>query len=339
MMADQPLVSVVIPTYNRAGIIAKTIENIFEQTYRNIELIVVDDGSTDDTISVLKSYGEKLRWTVQENAGPSAARNRGISMAKGKILAFQDSDDAWHPSKIERQVGLLERAGEAVPCCICNTDIYTADGRVINSFANAPLNPPYEEGIWTNVAEVLATRFIIFCQAVAIRKKVLDKTGGFDETLKSLEDHELALRLAFEGPWAFIRTPLVIQRQGTANSISREIIERPILLAEYGKRVHEGILERLPKSADNFRLRALMERQLKHAKRELRLAKRLHGNSPAGRVLGSIGTKVERLRSAVERRLPGYPKMKVQAIQPASGVMMTELRAANAKGVGAPTFQ
>jgi len=337
-MMGLPSVSVIIPTYNRAGIIAQTIDNIFEQTYRNIEVIVVDDGSTDDTAAVLKSYGERVLWTVQKNSGPSAARNRGIAMARGEIVAFQDSDDAWHPSKIERQVSLLQRAGESVPCCICNTDIYTAEGRVVDSFGNAGIDSPFEEGIWTNVADVLATRFIIFNQAATIRRSAVEKIGGFDERLKCLEDHEMAIRLAYLGPWGFIRTPLVMQKQGTANSISRHAIERPVLLAENYVQKWKIVLERLPENGEGARLRPVIGRQLKHAKRDLKIAKMIRGTSQAGRAIGYMASKVERLRAALGRRLPGYPQIQVQAVPPSSNVKFGS-RMDEARSMQAPTFQ
>ena len=97
---DRPLVSVIIPTYNRAKMIRMTIDNVLEQTYRNFELIIVDDGSTDDTQSVLRGYGDRIRVVTQANAGPAVARNRGVEAAHGEIIAFQDSDDLWKPTKL-----------------------------------------------------------------------------------------------------------------------------------------------------------------------------------------------------------------------------------------------
>jgi len=113
-----PLVSAIIPTYNRAHVICDAVESILAQTYREIEVIVVDDGSKDDTLPRLKQYGDRIRVVSQANAGPAAARNRGIAVAQGELIAFLDSDDLWLSTKIERQVALLQRAGESVPCCL-----------------------------------------------------------------------------------------------------------------------------------------------------------------------------------------------------------------------------
>ena len=104
-MMHLPLVSVVIPTYNSSETILSCINSVFSQTYNNIEIIVVDDGSTDTTIKLLSDliigHEEKIKLVTQVNAGPSCARNNGISHAKGEYIAFLDSDDEWYPNKIE----------------------------------------------------------------------------------------------------------------------------------------------------------------------------------------------------------------------------------------------
>ncbi|HWO33294.1 MAG TPA: glycosyltransferase, partial [Candidatus Acidoferrum sp.] len=208
------MVSVVIPTYNRAELVCQAIVNVFQQTYSNFELIIVDDGSTDDTQSRLRQFGERIRVITQANAGAPIARNRGIEAARGEIIAFQDSDDLWKPTKLERQVALLEHFGTSVPCCLCNVLMRVINGKEFTSFDHSLIFPRDEAGLWLNVPDVLATRFVLFNQAVAIRRGPLEKLGGFNEQLKYLEDYDLPLRLALEGPWAFIREPLVIYREG-----------------------------------------------------------------------------------------------------------------------------
>jgi glycosyltransferase involved in cell wall biosynthesis len=337
-LSQMPLVSVVIPTYNRAGIIGATIENLFQQTYSNIEVIVVDDGSTDNTKNVLASYKERIRWMSQPNAGPSGARNSGLAMAKGEIIAFQDSDDAWHPTKIERQVSLLERAGSSVPCCVCNIAFPFARAGAMTSFDNAPINPPYEEGLWTNVAEVLTTRFILFNQAAAVRRSVLDRIGGFDETLKYLEDYEFALRLASEGPWAFIRTPLVYYKDDSVNSWSEKALKEAVLLNECQVRLRANILRKLAENSNDTELRRLMEKQLKRAQNVLSGTKMTRSNSRSRRFLGSFYLQVERLKMAVDRRLPGYPKMKVRPIPEAPEGETGVSHDSDARSLGVPTL-
>jgi len=316
MMTREPLVSVIVPAYNRAGIIGETIENIFQQTYANIELIIVDDGSTDDTQAKLRSYGSRIQWAVQKNTGPAAARNRGTRMAKGEIIAFQDSDDAWHPTKIARQVSLLQRAGESAVCCICNC-IVQLPGIAVRSFENAPLNPPIEEGIWQNAAEVLATRFILFNQAVAIRRKVLEKIGGFDESYRLMEDMELALRLSLEGPWTFIREPLATRQDKLARTLGHEAT--PKIVCENEVRIREGILRIMDGNGRLATLRPLMERELRRARRRLR-AVQVKGTKPFGAsILGWSLEQVERYRAAAYRRMPWYPQMRVLSLSAASG--------------------
>ena len=305
---EHPLVSVVVPAFNRAGIIRETIANIFQQTYKNIELIIVDDGSTDNTESILKSYGDRLRWAVQKNAGPSAARNRGIAMARGEIVAFQDSDDAWHPSKIERQVSLLERGGKSVVCCICNCTVEMAD-RTITSFENAPVDPPIEEGIWLNPAQVLATRFILFNQAAAIRREVLERIGGFDESFRLLEDMDLALRLALEGPWAFIREPLATRQDKLPLTLQDEAT--PKIVSENELRIRKKIFGIVESNSDLASLRPMMKRELDAANRRAR-AVRMRGTKKVGASL--LGWSIqcwEHYRMAAYRRMPHYTKMKV----------------------------
>jgi len=306
-MTKQPLVSVVIPAYNRAGIIGETIENVLQQTYGNIEIIVVDDGSTDETQSVLRSYGGRIRWATQKNAGPAAARNRGVAMANGEIIAFQDSDDVWHRSKIERQVSLLQRSRESV-CSVCNC-IVQLPGIVVRSFEHARIHPPLEEGVWLNPAEVLATRFILFNQAVAIRRKVLERIGGFDESYRLMEDMDLALRLSLEGPWTFIREPLATRQDKIARTLGHEAT--PQILSENAVRIWEGIVRAAEGNSRLAALRPRMERQLRRARRNRRLMQLRSRGGFGAALLGQGLEQFERFRAGIERRSPWFPKIEV----------------------------
>ena len=302
--------SVVVPAYDRAGIIGETIEDILRQTYARMEIIVVDDGSTDSTRDVLASYGERIRWVTQKNAGPAAARNRGIGMAKGEIIAFQDSDDAWHPTKIERQIALLQKAPETV-CCVCNC-IIELQGIVARSFETATLNPPIEEGIWFNPAEVLATRFILFNQAVAIRRNVLERIGGFDESLRLMEDMEMALRLSLEGPWTFIREPLATRQDRLPRTLGHEAT--PQIVSKNEVRIREGMLRLVERDDRLARFRPLMERELKRARRKRRAVEIQDSKAFGASVLGQGLERIEHYRGAVERRTPWFPKMEVAPV-------------------------
>jgi GT2 family glycosyltransferase len=327
-VSEGPLVSVIIPTYNRAGVIGETIENVLQQTYAKIELIVVDDGSTDDTQSVLKSYGSRIRWTFQENVGPSAARNRGLAMAKGDIIAFQDSDDSWHPQKLTRQVSLLQRGGDSVVCCLCNTTIELAD-RVVGSFENAPVYPTIEEGIWLNVTEVLATRCILFNQAAAIRRDVLMRIGGFDESFRLMEDVELALRLSLEGPWAFIREPLATRQSKLSHTLSHEATDR--IVAGNMLRIQQGALRIMELNPRLAALRTKMQRELHRSRRQLRAIEIKESKLIGASALGWFLERIERYRAAAYRRAPWFPKMVVSALQPVNSLDLQEY-AFEAKG-------
>lgn len=313
---ETPLVSVVIPTFNRAGIIGETIENIFQQTYPNMEVIVVDDGSTDGTEAVLRSCGSRIRWVTQKNAGPGAARNRGIAMARGEIIAFQDSDDVWHPTKIARQVSVLERAGKSAVCCICNCIMEVGGGRIIRSFDSAPITPPIEEGLWLNPAEVLATRFVLFNQAIAVRRKVLERIGGFDESFRYNDDDYLELRLALEGPWAFIREPLAIRQDKFEGSVSQQVTPR--MLFENQVRMRECILSTVEHNTQLAALRPVMKGELRRARRMLRAVQLQDNKASWATALGWSLQRIERYRVAAYRRTHWFPQMKVMPLHPQS---------------------
>ena len=142
IIAKSDGVSVIIPTYNRERVVRRAIDSALAQTYRNLEVIVVDDGSTDGTSEVLGNYGERIRVIRQTNAGPSAARNRRATEAAGEVLAFLDSDERWLPAKIERQMEVLRRGGVGMSCCICNARIRSSPGKETTSFKAAEIKSP-----------------------------------------------------------------------------------------------------------------------------------------------------------------------------------------------------
>ncbi|KAF0654888.1 glycosyl transferase [Cyanobium sp. Copco_Reservoir_LC18] len=196
--------------------IGRCVRSALAQTHGNIEIIVVDDGSCDGTAQVLEQFGKQIVVLQQKNSGPSLARNLGASMAHGEILAFLDSDDEWLPEKIERQVDMMQAHGPSLPCCICNAAY--SDGSSFSprtSFSLASLRLPYENAILENPISVLMNTFLLFNQAAAIRRESFEHVGGFDASLRLLEDYELSLRLATLGPWGLLREPLVIKHEDT----------------------------------------------------------------------------------------------------------------------------
>jgi glycosyltransferase involved in cell wall biosynthesis len=318
-LSQTPLVTVVIPTYNRAGVICRTIDNVLGQSWPNIEIIVVDDGSTDDTQARLSPYLGRIRVIAQSNAGPAAARNRGIEAAQGKFIALQDSDDLWVPTKLERQIALLNKADKSVVCCVCDTVLRYTDRPEVTDFQRAWLFPPYEQGIWTNVAEVLATRFVFFCQTAVIQREALERIGGFNETLKYHEDYELPLRLALEGPWAFIRDQLTIWNQ-SAESWSQKALSEEIHMRECEVRMRESILSRIGDSEDSARLRRLLRRELGRNHRELWLAKLPQAGFPGALLLASFLRRLQRYSWGIYRRTPWYPKFEGEEVETELGV-------------------
>jgi len=306
IMAGKPLVSVIIPTYNRASIICDTIDNIFEQTYRELEVIIVDDGSTDDTQSKLRQYVDRILLIRQENCGPAVARNHGARVARGGIIAFQDSDDLWKPTKLERQVSLLER-DRSLPCCLCNISVGIMDGKGFTSFDQSFIHPQHEEGIWLNVADILATRFVLFTQAVAIRRETFEKLGGFDESLRYLEDYDLPLRLALVGPWAFIREPLVVYRKGSSLSFSQAALNDPITLKHCELKICERMLAEVKSGDGKASFRRHLKRRMGIFRRELRAIELGRKGFWGATTIAKFLTSIERYFVAGFRRSPWFP--------------------------------
>ena len=312
-MNHKPFVSMIIPTYNRAHTICEAVDSALEQTYPRAEVIVVDDGSKDDTLARLKRYGDRIRVVRQANAGPAAARNRGIAVARGDLIAFLDSDDIWLPEKTEQQVALMERAGASVPCCLSNILMKWNSGDRA-SFDIAWLRPSAEEGLWLNADEVLATRFVLFNQGIMIRREVLEKIGGFDESIRYLEDYELPLRLSLEGPWAFIRKPLAVWRESMTNSVYKNSLREALCNNECMVEVLEGHLARVKRNGCDARLQRSVSRELGRARRSLWTIK-LAQSSWWGSVLAASLKTMERYQRALFRRSPWFPKMKVARLQ------------------------
>lgn len=313
IMKPSKLVSVIIPTYNRAHTICRAIDSVIRQTHSFTEVIVVDDGSTDETPAVLRRYGDRIRVVVQQNCGPSIARNRGIALATGHVVAFLDSDDYWLPTKLERQLELMDKE-ESVVCCLCNCAVLYKDGSTTSTFQIARSVPACKSGLWLNPAEVLLTRFLLFSQAVAIRRDVLERIGYFDETLRFGEDYELPLRLALEGPWAIIRDELVVYHAAGQGSWSETAIREQVRLRQDLLRMREQILARIETDAMHRGLISLARREVRRARREL-VAARLIGKRAAIAVaLGRIFRFLERVNLAVFRRTPFYPKLIIRPL-------------------------
>ena len=300
----------IVATYNRSRLVGKAIESILGQTYPNIEVIVVDDGSTDDTQDTLRQFGDQVRVISQANAGPSAARNRGVAAARGEIVAFLDSDDLWLPEKIERQVALLQSTDGSVPCCVCDAEMRFTNRPTATSFSNFLLDPVRQQGLWSNVSEVLTDRFVLFNQMAAVRRSAFEKVGGFNEKLRFMEDYDLALRLSLLGPFAFIREPLVIWNQGSAGSLSAEAHQQMSRLKEIEVRIREELLSELNGSDNRLNLKRQMRVSLRKARRRLWIARLQQMPSWGAARLGYFLNRMVHYSDAVNRRSPWFVQMR-----------------------------
>ena len=242
------MVSIVVPTHDRARIVGAAIKSVLAQTYQNVEVIVVDDGSTDDTRSVVERCGPRVRYLYQPNSGVSSARNLGFANARGEFIALLDSDDEFFPWKLEAQVRLLQ-AHPDVGMVWTDMTAVSADGRVIEqrylrtfygAHALARIEQVLEgtgalEGIWVEAPADVATAptykgdlfssmllgNLVHTSTVVLRRDRLRMGGGFDTSLThSGEDYEFHLRTCSHGAVAFIDAPSLLYRVGAADQLT-----------------------------------------------------------------------------------------------------------------------
>lgn len=209
-----PLVSVVIPTLDRRELAAEAVASVLGQTCRDLELVVVDDGSRDGTGAHLAARfsDRRLRVVRQETRGASAARNRGVRETDGRWLAFLDSDDLWRPEKLACQLAALEARPECPAC-------YTEEVW-------------YRHGRWANPRKIHAkpsgwifSRCLALClispSSILLRRDVFDALGGFDESLPACEDYDLWLRLTSRHPVHLVPERLIVKRNGHPGQLSQ----------------------------------------------------------------------------------------------------------------------
>lgn len=200
-----PLVSVVIPNHNYAGYLGAAIDSALAQSYSNVEVIVVDDGSTDGSEAVARRYGQRVRWIAQPRQGVSAARNRGIAASRGELVAFLDADDLWRPEKLARQVEQLRTPAVGVVGCglafispagdALGESVSGASGRVLEDIAL--LRWPGAPG---------------FGSTALVRKACFDRVGLFDTELSTAADWDLWRRIACHYEMGMVREPLALYR-------------------------------------------------------------------------------------------------------------------------------
>jgi glycosyltransferase involved in cell wall biosynthesis len=211
-----PKVSVVIPTYNRAGKVPGAIESVLAQTFSDLEVIVIDDGSSDDTGRILsETFGDRIRYYAQTNQGASVARNKGIEQARGEWIAFLDSDDLWEKEKLEWQLKALERFGSR--CGACYTDVRLFNHTETRTFFQmAAQNYRHEGtiGLNTDVLRLLirpgGAGMVVCLSSFLARADAIRRTGGFDRNLRYGEDSEFLFRLAMLTNFCYVNRPLIL---------------------------------------------------------------------------------------------------------------------------------
>ncbi len=208
---DDTLVSIILPTFNRAEFLGAALDSVFAQTYRHWELVIVDDGSIDDTVRVLKRYEDsRILYVYQENQGVSAARNTGASRCSGEVMALLDSDDEWLPKKLEKQLAYMREHDYA----ICQTDeIWMRGGKRVNQ-KNKYGKP---EGWFFQEALEMC---LISPSCTMFTRAAWERIGPFDVSMPSCEDYDMWLRACLHYPVGLVAENLTIKHGGRTDQLS-----------------------------------------------------------------------------------------------------------------------
>nr|WP_319396703.1 glycosyltransferase family 2 protein [uncultured Desulfobacter sp.] len=211
IVQNTEMISVIIPTFNRAWALKRAVDSALDQDYAHKEIIVVDDGSTDDTQEVLAGYDGQIRVLIQENKGVSAARNFGIKESRGGFIALLDSDDAWEKKKLSCQVDFFKSNPDAM---ICQTEeIWIRNGKRVNP----KKKHKKPSGM---IFEASLKLCLVSPSAVMIKRELLDQKGMFNEAFEVCEDYDLWLRISHDTPVYLIDTPLTIKTGGHDDQLS-----------------------------------------------------------------------------------------------------------------------
>jgi glycosyltransferase involved in cell wall biosynthesis len=270
-------VSVIIPTYNRAEKIGRAVTSVLYQTFRDFEVIVVDDGSGDRTRSVLEQFGTRIRVLRHErNRGVSAARNTGIRASRGPLIALLDSDDYWFPEKLERQMAFFRSQPDAVACQ--TEEMWVRRGRRVNPMGKHA-KPSGE------IFEPSLKLCLVSPSAVMLRRSLLDEVGLFDEGLPACEDYDLWLRISCRHPVHLIEEPLLVKEGGSPDQLSASV---------------EGLDQyRIRSMVKLIRSGALDRAQVTAVRRELELKCRIYGRGCIKRGRVKEGEKYLRIPDEV----------------------------------------
>ena len=206
-----PLVSCIVPVYNGERFLADAVTSILNQSYARVEAIVVDDGSTDTTPEVIAGFGSQLRAIRQANAGPGAARNRGIAIAKGTFLAFLDADDIWYPDKLARQMGRFQERPEL--------EISFAQVRNVPAFPDQPGSPPFDASHWPAIPFSPCT--------LLARREAFERVGLYDPMLRRGEDTEWNVRMMMRGICYEVLPDVLLQRRIHDQNLTLQQVPSP----------------------------------------------------------------------------------------------------------------
>ncbi|OIP11283.1 MAG: glycosyl transferase family 2 [Betaproteobacteria bacterium CG2_30_68_42] len=216
MEPERRLVSVVIPAYNAGWCVARAVDSALQQTHAAREIIVVDDGSQDDTAAVLARYGDAVRVVHKPNGGLSSARNAGIAAARGEYVALLDADDSWLPGKLAAQVALMDSRPELGFCSVA-ARVEDSQGRLLNLWPCPQWRGSFLEHLFREPAAVAASG-----SGVLVRRSLFERVGPFDEALASLEDIDMWMRLSAAAQYACVAEPLAVILK-RADSMSRNL--------------------------------------------------------------------------------------------------------------------
>lgn len=226
------MISVIIPTYNRSHTILRSVNSVLNQTYKDIEILIIDDGSTDNTQELIKQIKDsRIRYICQQaNSGVAIARNTGVNLALGEWIAFQDSDDEWFPEKLEKQISYASKHPE-YNLIYCSFRNHNSDGSNFQ-FPHTPYRHKMEGNLYTSLLEYNT----IDAPTIFVKRKEFLSVGGFDSTYSSLEDWEFVIRFSKNNLIGFTPDILVnsyLLQEGISSNIAAYYDSRCRILAEY----------------------------------------------------------------------------------------------------------
>ncbi|MCS4155851.1 glycosyltransferase involved in cell wall biosynthesis [Salinibacter ruber] len=216
-----PFFSILIPVYNRGNLIRETLDSVLAQEYEDYEVIVVDDGSTDETVSVLREYGDRITLLQQENKGPGAARNAGLKAATGEYTVFLDSDDRWFPWTLSCYREAIETYDR--PSLLSAPVCYFASADEVDSVDDTHDTSSIRGTYFTDFLEAAGQGIYVSSNSSAVRRSALEDIGGFTSANINAEDHDLALRLGMKPGFVRVESPPMVAVRRHEDQVTTQI--------------------------------------------------------------------------------------------------------------------